>query len=100
MEIHDNFFTAWNGWTDKWPIKEGQWTSVINESEILSNNFYEPWYFGEPNGGIKQNCGNIDKGGRWGDISCFNKYCTICNAPTYQKFIMRGNNSYSNCHKL
>ena len=77
----------WNGW---WEINEGTFVNA-NTNEELGE--YQPWNFGEPNGGELENCiGTYSLIKNWIDLSCsFNDFSLgFCQFDGYPLFSMRG----------
>ena len=84
------FYVAqyWGGWTDQ--ESEGTFQN-INTGEKLEKHSFQPWNFGEPNGGRIENCQSAwaDQGTR-NDLDCSTKvpfFCTLLAAPY---FTLRG----------
>ena len=78
---------AWTGWWDE--EKEGEIVSIPS-SQPLSKQPFAPWYNGEPNGDIFQNCVALGKDGQWYDVSCADKFCDACQIQTVPTFVMKG----------
>lgn len=75
----------WNGWWDE--PHEGTFSNV-NNGDILTEEQYQPWLAGEPNGGRIENCGIV-----WLDTNAFNDmpcgygsqiFCSFERAPYLQ----------------
>ena len=79
----------WAGWND---LKdEGTFANALSGKELKEEDGFWPWYPGEPNGGILENCAVVwpIRNG-WNDYMCFQEaygYCKILPRPI---LIMRG----------
>ncbi len=77
----------YTGWWDTY--NEGQFVDVNTGMTNLSN--FSPWYPGEPNGDLKENCLEVFKSnGLWNDVGCERGRCALCNISTTPSFVMRG----------
>ena len=79
----------WAGWNDH--KDEGTFAHALSGKELRKEDGYWPWYPGEPNGGVLENCAVVwaIRDG-WNDFMCFEKafgYCLIQPRPT---LILRG----------
>ena len=84
-------FSVWTGWVDY--TNEGDWNSYEDSHKILSNQTFQPWKNGEPNGGHSENCAASFTGNKtmWTDSPCSNSLCAVYQMPNLLKFQLRGN---------
>ena len=76
------------GWWDE--PKEGIFTEPETNNTLLET-LLQPWYLGEPNGDIQENCAAVStKHKSWKDISCSTKLCSFCELKNSPSFQIRG----------
>ena len=79
----------WAGWNDR--KDEGKFAHALTGKELKREDGYWPWYPGEPNGGVLENCAvvwvNRDA---WNDYMCFEKAFGYCLIQPRPNLILRG----------
>ena len=79
----------WAGWND---LKvEGTYKNALSGKELMEEDGYWPWYPGEPNGGVLENCAVVwpIRNG-WNDYMCFQEAYGYCKVRPRPILIMRG----------
>ena len=75
----------WSGYWDE--LEEGNFTNMNNGTPMGDN---QDWFYGEPNGGLVENCVNIwpNRDGLWNDDDCsrlaYSAFCEFSEAPYLQ----------------
>ena len=76
----------WNGW---WQIDENDTIININTGELIGS--YQPWYYGEPNGRLLENCMvSWPQRNAWNDVNCIKKFYAFCEFDGYPNLSLRG----------
>ncbi len=83
-----NEFSLWSGYWDA--PREGVFSDV-NTGRPLSAGDYQPWWPGEPNGGIIENCAVVWAfRDMWNDYTCDIELCGFCELEEVPVFQIRG----------
>ncbi len=78
----------WTGWWDE--PTEGNF-SDFNTGETLTEDAFQPWYAGEPNGNKAENCVIIwPKRNAWNDQPCTDRQCGFCELEEIPVLHIRG----------
>ena len=79
----------WAGWNDH--KDEGTFAHALTGKELKKEDGYWPWYPGEPNGGVLENCAVVwaIRDG-WNDFMCFEKAFGYCLIQPRPNLILRG----------
>ena len=73
-------------------MNEGYFANY-NTGQILNTKMWWPWYAGEPNGGVLENCAVVwANRDAWNDFMCFEGAQTFCNIQPRPTLILRGIN--------
>ena len=89
--IHFTSLSAmfWAGFNDI--ENEGNFTNYLNSVVLRKEDGFWPWYPGEPNGGVLENCAAVwPSRDSWFDYMCFEKAQGFCYIQPRPRLIMRG----------
>lgn len=80
------FFAGW--WDEP---KEGVFSNANNNSIKLTPDLFQPWYYGEPNGDVLENCVVVwPARDLWNDFNCNVEICSFCELEKSPDLQMRG----------
>ena len=79
----------WAGWNDN--SNEGNFINYLDGKVLRKEDGFWPWYPGEPNGGVLENCAAVwPSRDAWFDYMCFEKAQGFCKIQPRPRLIMRG----------
>jgi hypothetical protein len=80
----------WTGWTDEG--NEGNFYDPNDPQVFLADNEFQPWYMGEPNGDVRENCmlSWITADAKWIDLACRWEICSFCELERSPNVQIRG----------
>ena len=87
----------WAGWNDN--KYEGNFANSLTGKVLRKEDGYWPWYPGEPNGGVLENCAVVwpIRNG-WNDYMCFQKAYGYCKIQPRPILIIRGESDLARNH--